>query len=155
MVRGAVEARSGHHGVSTPAAAVRPDRVRGQGSERLRAGVRRTDESRHPMNAPATPARPHIDCEQQHPSLAVGDVLAAADFYSNKLGFSISFTWGEPPSMAGVNLGHVQVFLEQGTPSPNGISVYFVVGDADELYDFHRANGVEILVEPGDRRYGL
>jgi len=35
--------------------------------------------------------------------------------------------------MAGVNLGQVQVFLEQDTPTPEGCSVYFVVGDADEL----------------------
>lgn len=39
--------------------------------------------------------------------------------------------------MAGVNLGHVQMFLEQGAPSPKGCSVYFVIGDADELYDSH------------------
>jgi catechol 2,3-dioxygenase-like lactoylglutathione lyase family enzyme len=102
-----------------------------------------------------TPAKPQIDCEQQHPSLAVADLIAAADFYTNKLGFFTAFTWGEPPTMAGVNLGNVQIFLEQGTPSPKGLSVYFVVGDADELYQFHRANGVEVVEEPGDRPWGL
>jgi hypothetical protein len=30
-----------------------------------------------------------------------------------------------------------------------------VVSQADELYEFHRANGVEIVEPPGDRRYGL
>lgn len=84
-----------------------------------------------------SPAAPHVDCEQHHPSLSVSDVLAAADFYTKKLGFSLAFTWGEPPTMAGVNLGHVQMFLEQGAPSPKGCSVYFVIGDADELYDSH------------------
>ena len=54
-----------------------------------------------------------------------------------------------------MNLGEVQIFLEQGTPSPQGCSVYFVVGDADELYAFHRANGVEIVEPPGDRAYGF
>lgn len=101
------------------------------------------------------PAAPHVDCEQHHPSLSVGNVLAAADFYSKKLGFKLAFTWGDPPTMAGVNLGHVQMFLEQGTPSPQGCSVYFVVGNADELYEFHRAGGVEIVQPPGDRPYGL
>ena len=47
------------------------------------------------------------------------------------------------------------MFLEQGTPNPEGCSVYFVVGDADELYEFQRANGVEIVVPPEDRPYGL
>ena len=102
-----------------------------------------------------TPTAPNIDCEQHHPSLSVSDVLTAVDFYTNKLGFSLGFTWGEPPTIAGVNLGKVQIFLEQGTPSPKGCAVYFAVGDADELYEFHRANGVEVLVPPADREYGL
>ena len=101
------------------------------------------------------PAPPEVDCERQHPSLPVRDVAAAVDFYVRKLGFKLGFTYGEPPSMAGVNLGDVQVFLEQGTPNPAGCSVYFVVGDADELHEFQRASGVEVVVAPGDRPYGL
>src|SRR5882724_7353281 len=102
-----------------------------------------------------TPIAPDIYCEQHHPSLSVADVGAAVDFYTTKLGFSLGFTWGEPPTIAGVNLGKVQIFLEQGTPSPKGCSVYFVVGNADELYEFHRANGVDVLEPPADRDYGL
>jgi catechol 2,3-dioxygenase-like lactoylglutathione lyase family enzyme len=102
-----------------------------------------------------TTAAPHVDCEQLHPGLPVSDILAAVDFYTKKLGFWVSFTWGDPPSMAGVNLGNVQVFLEQGTPNPKGCAVYFVVGDADELYEFHRANGVEIFEEPSDKPWGF
>jgi catechol 2,3-dioxygenase-like lactoylglutathione lyase family enzyme len=102
-----------------------------------------------------TSAAPLVECEQLHPALSVSDVLAAVDFYTKKLGFWLAFTWGDPPGMAGVNLGHVQVFLEQGTPAPRGSSVYFVIGDADELYEFHRDNGVEIVKPPGDRAWGL
>lgn len=98
---------------------------------------------------------PGIECEQLHPGLAAPDIAAAVEFYTAKLGFRLGFTWGEPPSMAGVNLGSVQIFLEQGTPHPEGCAVYFVVGDADELYEFHRANGVEIAEEIGDREYGI
>jgi catechol 2,3-dioxygenase-like lactoylglutathione lyase family enzyme len=102
-----------------------------------------------------TAASPKVECEQYHTSLPVSDVLAAADFYTKKLGFWLAFTWGDPPTMAGVNLGHVQIFLEQGTPNPKGCSVSFVVGDADELYEFHRANGIEIVAPPEDRPYGI
>ena len=98
---------------------------------------------------------PEIECEQQHAGLPVGDVMAAVDFYTRKLGFKLGFTWGDPPEMAGVNLGNVQMFLERGTPNPKGCSVYFVVGDADELYEFQRSSGVEVVVEPADRPYGL
>lgn len=101
-----------------------------------------------------TPA-PRIECEQHHTGLPVSDILAAVDFYTKKLGFSVSFTWGEPPTFAGVNLGKAQLFLQEGTSFPAGCTVYFVVDDADALFEFHRANGVEILLPPGDREYGI
>jgi uncharacterized glyoxalase superfamily protein PhnB len=102
-----------------------------------------------------TPDAPDVECEQEHAGLPVTEVLAAVEFYTKKLGFKPGFTWGDPPSIAGVNLGNVQVFLELGTPNPKGCSVYFVVGDADALYEFQRANGVEVVVPIGDRHYGL
>ncbi len=66
---------------------------------------------------------PQVECEKQHPALRVSNIPAAVDFYIKKLGFRLGFTWGEPPEMAGVNLGDVQLFLEQGTPSPEGCPV--------------------------------
>jgi catechol 2,3-dioxygenase-like lactoylglutathione lyase family enzyme len=103
----------------------------------------------------STAAPPQIDCEQHHATLSVGDVRAAADFYATKLGFTVAFTEGDPPMFAGVNLGRVQIFLSKGTPAPQGCSVYFVVSDADALYEFHRANGVEIVEPPRDQPYKL
>jgi catechol 2,3-dioxygenase-like lactoylglutathione lyase family enzyme len=96
-----------------------------------------------------------IDCEQQHASLNAPDLAAAIEFYTAKLGFRVSFTWGDPPTMAGVNLGSVQMFLQHGQPHPSGCSVTFVVSDADALHDFQRANGVEIIVPIADRDYGI
>jgi catechol 2,3-dioxygenase-like lactoylglutathione lyase family enzyme len=99
---------------------------------------------------------PTIDCEQLHPTLPVSDILAAIDFYTTRLGFQPGFTWGDPvPTFAGIMLGRVQVFLAQGTPNPKGCAVCFMVGNADELYEFQRANGVEIVEPPGDRDYGI
>jgi catechol 2,3-dioxygenase-like lactoylglutathione lyase family enzyme len=100
-------------------------------------------------------APPLVECEQIHAGLAVADLPAAIDFYTSRLGFMLSFTWGDPPVFAGVNLGKVQMFLQPGTPDPKGCAVYFIVGDADQLYDFHRANGVEIAQAIGDREYGI
>ena len=102
-----------------------------------------------------TPTTPDVECEQQHATFPVSDVLVASDFYTKKLGFTLAFTWGEPPSIAGVNLGRVQMFLEEGTPNPAGCSVYFVVGNADELYEFQLGNGVDVVQAPGDRPYGF
>jgi len=103
----------------------------------------------------ATSSAPQIDCEQHHAGLTVTDISAAVDFYTNKLGFKLGFLWGEPPTFAGVTLDRVQIFLQKGTPDPKGCTVYFHVGDADELYEFHRGNGVEIAQPPGDRDYGI
>jgi catechol 2,3-dioxygenase-like lactoylglutathione lyase family enzyme len=107
------------------------------------------------MTPMAEVSGPDVECELHHPVLRVPDVGAAVDFYSTKLGFKVGFTGGEPLTIAGLYLGGVQIFLEHGTPAPHGCSVYFVVGNADELYEYHRANGVEIAVPPGDRPYGL
>lgn len=108
-----------------------------------------------PDEHPRPPDAAGIQCEQCHPTLAVGDVRQAVEFYTRKLGFWLAFVEGAPPTFAGVNLGHVQVFLERGTPSPQGCSVYFVVSDADTLYRFHRAAGVTVLETPADRPYRL
>jgi len=88
-------------------------------------------------------------------SLHVADLSAAVAFYTNRLGFRHAFDWGEPPTMAGVNLGETQIFLEVGTPAPHGCSLYFVVGNADALYEFHRTNDVDIVEAPGDRPWDL
>jgi catechol 2,3-dioxygenase-like lactoylglutathione lyase family enzyme len=98
---------------------------------------------------------PFVECEQAHAGLAVIDIPAAVDFYTQKLGFKLGFTWGDPPTFAGVNLGKVQMFLQKGTPEPKGCTVSFLVGDADQLYAFHRSNGVDIAEAIGDREYGI
>src|SRR6478752_5153433 len=103
---------------------------------------------------------PPIECEQHNAGLTVADIPAAVDFYTKKLGFKLGFLWGDPPNFAGVKLDQVQIFLQQGTPDPKSGSVYFHVGNADELFAFHRAGGVEIDVsffqaEDGIRDYTI
>ena len=103
----------------------------------------------------AVSSPPFVECDQLHPGLAVDDIPAAVEFYTKKLGFVAAFTWGDPPTFAGVNLGKTQMFLRKGTPDPKGCVVYFHVGDADQLYEFHRAQGVEVAQPIADREYGL
>jgi catechol 2,3-dioxygenase-like lactoylglutathione lyase family enzyme len=103
----------------------------------------------------SSPVVPQVEVERHHASLCVADLARAIEFYTARLGFVHAFSWGDPPTMAGVNIGESQIFLEAGTPAPHGCSLYFVVGDADELYQFHSANGVQILEEPRDRPWEL
>ena len=100
-------------------------------------------------------ARPVIECDQIHAGLDVSDIPTAVEFYSKKLGFTTAFTWGDPPTFAGVKLDKAQMFLRKGTPDPKGCFVSFMVGDADALYEFHRAQGVEIVEPIEDREYGI
>ena len=101
------------------------------------------------------PTGPSFACEQVHPTLSVTDVTAAVTFYTDKLGFSLGFVWGDPPTTAGVNLGEVQMMMNRGTPNPEGWSVYFVVEDVDAMHAFQRARGVDVLAAPADKPWGL
>ena len=49
----------------------------------------------------------------------------------------------------------MSIHLAEGTPNPKRCSVYFVIGDADEPFELHRANGVEIVEPPLDRPWRL
>ena len=98
---------------------------------------------------------PLIECEKMHVTLPVSDLSAAIEFYVAKLGFRLGFLWGEPAFFAGITLGEVEIFLKEERPAPNAGAVVFMVGDADALYAFHRANGVEVLEEIADRAYGI
>ncbi len=105
----------------------------------------------------ANPTPPPIECDQLHAGITVSDLDAAIDFYVSRLGFQKAFTWGEPPTFAGMNLGNVQIFFSQGTPTPSAATAaaYFLVGDADQLYEFHRASGVRIVEPINDRPYQI
>jgi catechol 2,3-dioxygenase-like lactoylglutathione lyase family enzyme len=98
---------------------------------------------------------PRVECDRAHAALSVPDVAAAVDFYTTRLGFRKGFLWGDPPSFAGVNLGDVQMFLQEGKASPSGTSVYFAIGNADELHDFHQSMNVPIAEPIADREYGF
>lgn len=98
---------------------------------------------------------PEIECQRWHVALFVDDVLEAADFYTKRLGFKPGFKWGDPSTMAAVNLGEAQLFLSQGKPNPDGCRVFFVVDDADALLEFHQANDIEIVEPIADRPWGM
>jgi catechol 2,3-dioxygenase-like lactoylglutathione lyase family enzyme len=101
------------------------------------------------------PTPPVVECEKMHVTLPVSNLAAAIEFYVTKLGFRLGFLWGEPAFFAGITLGDVEIFLKEDTPAPNAGAVVFMVGDADALYEFHRANGVEVEEEIDDREYGI
>ncbi len=99
------------------------------------------------------------------PYFIVADVVAAADFYRDRLGFRYERFWGEPPCFCMVHRGGVVVMLSQidhaGAARPNHLvdpergawDAYIWVDDADALHAEFAARGVTIVRPPCDQPY--
>lgn len=91
------------------------------------------------------------------PVFTVLDLDEAVAYYRDKLGFVVSWTWGEPVSRAGVTLDDVEIQLEgAGLGAPPGPSVvYCHMTDVDAYYEACRSRGATIAMEIGDRPWGM
>lgn len=98
---------------------------------------------------------PPADCRQLHPGLTVASITEAVAFYTDRLGFTLGFLWGDPPDMAGVNFGQVAVHLFADASQTAPGKVYFVIDNADEWYTFHVSNGVHILSPIQNKPYEM
>lgn len=98
---------------------------------------------------------PRIQCQQVFPTLHVSDIYASLEFYTQKLGFTEQFVWGEPVVFAGITLDKTTIHLALVKEVQNKAMVNFVVSSASELYQVQLSNGVKIVVPIDDREYGL
>ena len=98
------------------------------------------------------------------PILAVPDVQAAAEYYCDKLGFTVGFLYGDPPTHGGIHLGewtsegaHIQLTLtDQPLPPKPPVGFYVFMGeDVDGLYERYQTAGVHIEREPTDEPWGM
>jgi uncharacterized glyoxalase superfamily protein PhnB len=110
------------------------------------------------------------------PYLIVNDVVAAANYYRDKLGFHYDRFWGEPqPGFCMVKRGGVVIMLSQtfddaatasgkpvSVPHPNRLSdpensawdAYIWIEDADKLHQEYQSKGVKIVRGLCDQFYG-
>jgi predicted enzyme related to lactoylglutathione lyase len=100
------------------------------------------------------------------PYFLVDDVVATANYYRDKLGFSFERFWGEPPCFCMVTRGGVVIMLSQTTTTgimrPNHVAdpereawdAYVWVDNADALYAEFKSRGVTIAREICDQPYG-
>jgi uncharacterized glyoxalase superfamily protein PhnB len=89
------------------------------------------------------------------PILRVADVQTSLDYYADRLGFSMTFCWGEPLSFAGVARDGFEVFLcleAQGEP---GTWFTVWVDDVDSLHDEFVARGADVRRAPVDLPWGV
>lgn len=96
------------------------------------------------------------------PFLLVKDVIASAEHYRDRLGFSIGRYFGEPPAFVIVKRNATRIMLRQGVEDAErklrsnaevfaeAIDLYVWVSDIDALADELRKSGAEILDVPND-----
>ncbi len=98
------------------------------------------------------------------PQFVVPDVVAAAEYYRDTLGFKILSYFLDPPVFAIVARDAVEIQLcksDPGTPpSPNhlrrhglGLDAYIWVSDLDALHDELKSRGAKIIDPPTLRVY--
>lgn len=100
------------------------------------------------------------------PYFIVEDVVSAASFYRDKLGFTFDCFWNEPASFCMVNRNGVVIMLAQleqpGLARPNHVvaaeegawDAYVWVDDADAVRAEFQSRGLVVVRDIGDRMYG-
>jgi predicted enzyme related to lactoylglutathione lyase len=100
------------------------------------------------------------------PYFVVNDVISAANFYRDKLGFGYDRFWGEPPSFCMVSRNGVVIMLAQHEqtgamrsnrmvdPAHEAWDAYVWIDDVDKLIAEFKANGVRIAREVCNQPYG-
>lgn len=91
------------------------------------------------------------------PVFKVANVAAALDYYRDRLGFTASWTWGEPIERAGVAKDDFEIQLDGGAfGAPPGPSVVYCHMDGvDTYFDDCRARGAIIGRELDDRPWHM
>jgi uncharacterized glyoxalase superfamily protein PhnB len=100
-----------------------------------------------------------------HAYLLVKDVVRAAKYYVDKLGFRVPQFWGEPPCFCIARFGEAGVMLSEPheplTILPNwsqdsfSWDVHVLVDDAKAHYEFCRERGATILIELREAPYQM
>jgi uncharacterized glyoxalase superfamily protein PhnB len=100
------------------------------------------------------PAEP-VECAA---IFVVRDIAASLAHFRDALGFEISFTWGEPPTYAGVCRGAVTIHLRAASQTkcpPGAASLSVFVGSADAIHRELVERGARILKPPASYAYGM
>ncbi|MBC7829184.1 MAG: VOC family protein [Chitinophagaceae bacterium] len=95
------------------------------------------------------------------PVIATHNIEKSLSYYSEILGFSVDFKYGDPLTYAGVKSGNAEIYFtldpdmaqlfqkEECNPE-----IFIWVVDAGHLFNIHAANGAEIIEPVSDRPWG-
>ncbi|MET1413896.1 VOC family protein [Roseibium sp. HPY-6] len=96
-----------------------------------------------------------VNCTAVYPTFAAPDIEDTCNWYVDKLGFTIRFLWGDPPTHGAILLGGACVHFWKGAPQLNENWLYFDIDDLDAMYQRARENAVEISREPETYPWGM
>lgn len=95
------------------------------------------------------------------PVVSTDDIEKSLSYYTEVLGFSLDFKYGEPVVYAGVKSGSAQIYLTYDPDLVSAIKEYnlnleiFIwTPDAVQLFKKHVDKGAEILEPISDRSWG-
>ena len=104
------------------------------------------------------------DLQTIAPYFFVGDIIRAAEYYRDKLGFAFDRYWGDPPGFVIVYRDGVHVMLraghDGGRPHPNRTldehawDAYIWVRDANAMHEELKGRLAMITRSPNDTFYG-
>jgi hypothetical protein len=95
------------------------------------------------------------------PQFVVPDVVAAAEYYIDKLGFQLLGYFLDPPVYAMVERDAVEIHFGKGDANPGsqfrkvGMDAYIHVDDLDAVHEDLRARGANITEGPVIRVYKM
>ena len=91
--------------------------------------------------------------------IPVADPLAAANYYRDVLGFTISFLWEDPPSYAVINREDavsIHFTKTDHKPTNDGTpKMYIFVHNVDALYEEYKKSGATIIEPINDTDYQM
>lgn len=96
-----------------------------------------------------------IECSAVYPTLAVPNVEEACNWYVEKLGFSIRFLWGDPPTHGAISFGEACIHFWIGKPQLGENWLYFDISSLDAMYERAVSSGVEITRPPENYPWGM
>jgi len=100
-------------------------------------------------------AEPEFQVTGHATVLHVTDMATALAFYRDKLGFTVSFTWEDPPRYVCLCLGDAAIHLNSYVPPAGPSHVCIFCKGIDPFYARLMAGGVNVTVPIADRAYGM
>lgn len=89
------------------------------------------------------------------PVLYSSDINESIAYYTEKLGFTSSWTWGDDASFGGVGIDKIAIFFcKEGQGHP-GTWLCLNVGDVDEYYDSIKEKGASIISAPATMEWNM